>query len=136
MSSCNCPEYLCKVERRLSEEVERVAHYLDSSTEVKITWVVEKELIQNQVRLMRVPNSFWACLVCGDHEAAPCEYSEGSGCTPLRCHTDCSSSLQFRHSTQKHGVTYWRAVPSTDTTAVMICVGAPEEKSVTVPSLS
>lgn len=67
MSSCNCPEYLCKVERRLSEEVERVAHYLDSSTEVKITWVVEKELIQNQMRaLVEMENSGLVPMLTGD----------------------------------------------------------------------
>ena len=93
MSSCNCPEYLCKVERRLSEEVERVAHYLDSSTEVKITWVVEKELIQNQVR----PNAYSGLIlsltrVWRSH-AASGEHSEGYGCTPLGDHTACSLSL-------------------------------------------
>ena len=49
MASSDCPEYLRKAERRLQEEVDRVANYLDPSSEAKITRVVEKELIQNQV---------------------------------------------------------------------------------------
>ena len=49
MAVCDCPEYLSKVERRLGEEVDRVAQYLDPSTEPKITRTVEKELIQAQV---------------------------------------------------------------------------------------
>lgn len=49
MAVCDCPEYLSKVERRLGEETDRVAQYLDPSTEPKITRVVEKELIQAQV---------------------------------------------------------------------------------------
>ncbi len=42
-----CP---VQAERRLVEEVERVANYLDPSTEAKLTRVAEQELIQNQVR--------------------------------------------------------------------------------------
>ena len=41
---------LGQAERRLAEEVERVKHYLDASTEAKITRVVENELIREQVR--------------------------------------------------------------------------------------
>lgn len=48
-SSSDCPEYLRKAERRLAEEAERVTHYLDPSTEAKITRVVETELIGKQV---------------------------------------------------------------------------------------
>jgi cullin 3 len=38
-----------QAERRLGEEVDRVKHYLDASTEAKITRVVENELIREQV---------------------------------------------------------------------------------------
>jgi hypothetical protein len=49
LSSCSCPVYLERTERRLAEEVERCALYLDGSTEPKITRVVETELISKQV---------------------------------------------------------------------------------------
>jgi hypothetical protein len=48
--SSDCPEYLRKAEKRLAEEVERVANYLDPSTEAKILKVVDTELVLNQVR--------------------------------------------------------------------------------------
>ena len=41
----SCPDYLIKVENRLKEEIDRVAHYLDSSTKMNIMEVVERELI-------------------------------------------------------------------------------------------
>ncbi len=46
--SSDCPEYLRKAEKRLGEEAERVASYLDCSSEGKITAVVETELLGNQ----------------------------------------------------------------------------------------
>lgn len=49
IATCDCPDYLKKAEKRLSEESERVAQYLDPSTETKITEVVETELVQKQV---------------------------------------------------------------------------------------
>lgn len=49
IASSDCPEYLKKAERRLGEEVDRVANYLDSSSEAHITKVVETELIGKQV---------------------------------------------------------------------------------------
>ena len=48
--ACDCPQYLQKAERRLSEEVSRVREYLDVSTEAKVTRVAETALIQQQVR--------------------------------------------------------------------------------------
>ena len=55
---CECGDYLMMAERRLNEEVERVAHYLDAKSEVKITNVVEKELIANHMlRLVHMENS-------------------------------------------------------------------------------
>lgn len=39
ISSCDCPAYLAHAERRLAEEVERVAAYLDASTEAKVVRV-------------------------------------------------------------------------------------------------
>lgn len=49
ISTSDCPDYLRKAERRLHEEVERCAAYLDATTEPKITRVVETELLRNQV---------------------------------------------------------------------------------------
>jgi cullin 3 len=49
LNTSDCPEYLRKAEKRLAEEAERVAAYLDASSEAKITAVVETELISNQV---------------------------------------------------------------------------------------
>eukprot|EP00899_Mesostigma_viride_P019647 jgi/Mesvir1/27684/Mv07403-RA.1 len=43
--SCSCADYLRKAEARLAQEMERVAHYLDASTEPKITAVVERQMI-------------------------------------------------------------------------------------------
>ncbi|KAG6494940.1 cullin-3B-like [Zingiber officinale] len=55
---CDCGEYLRKAEKRLSEETERVSHYLDSASEVKITSVVEGEMIANHMqRLVHMENS-------------------------------------------------------------------------------
>lgn len=55
---CDCGDYLKKAEQRLNEEIERVSHYLDVSSEVKITNVVEKEMIANHMpRLVHMENS-------------------------------------------------------------------------------
>ncbi|KAJ6825739.1 cullin-3A-like [Iris pallida] len=55
---CDCGDYLKKAERRLTEETERVSHYLDAKTEAKITQVVEKEMIANHMqRLVHMENS-------------------------------------------------------------------------------
>ncbi|KAF5196749.1 Cullin-3b [Thalictrum thalictroides] len=55
---CDCGDYLKKAERRLNEEMERVSHYLDTKSEVKITNVVEKEMIANHMqRLVHMENS-------------------------------------------------------------------------------
>jgi Cullin family len=53
MASCDGPDYLNKVAKRLEEEGERVKNYLDPSTEAKITAVLEKQLIQKQVKWLR-----------------------------------------------------------------------------------
>lgn len=55
---CDCADYLKKAERRLNEEMERVSQYLDAKSEVKITNVVEKEMIANHMlRLVHMENS-------------------------------------------------------------------------------
>ncbi|CAL1370617.1 unnamed protein product [Linum trigynum] len=55
---CDCGEYLKKAEKRLNEEIERVTHYLDTKSEIKITNVVEKEMIANHMlRLVHMDNS-------------------------------------------------------------------------------
>ncbi|KAF3329197.1 cullin-3A-like protein [Carex littledalei] len=58
IESCDCGSYLKKAERRLNEEMERVSHYLDAKTEVKITSVVEREIIANHMqRLVHMDKS-------------------------------------------------------------------------------
>ena len=47
--ACDCPQYLAKAEKRLAEEAQRVALYLDPSTEAKVVHVAETALIQQQV---------------------------------------------------------------------------------------
>ncbi|KAK9837407.1 hypothetical protein WJX81_000098 [Elliptochloris bilobata] len=67
LASCDCPGYLRKAERRLVEEKERVAHYLDQSSEPKILRVVETELIQKQMRaLAEMENSGLVPLLMAD----------------------------------------------------------------------
>jgi cullin 3 len=63
LAGADCPSYLRKAERRLQEERERVAAYLDPSTEPRLTRVVER------------------CLI-GDHCKALAE-TEGSGLVSL-----------------------------------------------------
>ena len=41
----SCPDYMRKVENRRREELDRVQHYLDQSSEPKVREVVETELI-------------------------------------------------------------------------------------------
>eukprot|EP01116_Phalansterium_solitarium_P016027 TRINITY_DN3623_c0_g1_i1.p1 TRINITY_DN3623_c0_g1~~TRINITY_DN3623_c0_g1_i1.p1 ORF type:complete len:724 (-),score=229.24 TRINITY_DN3623_c0_g1_i1:473-2644(-) len=48
----SCSDYMRKVEARLKEEVDRVKHYLDQSTEPKIRGVVEQELIANHLKTL------------------------------------------------------------------------------------
>ena len=50
ISRMDCPEYLRRAERRLAEESERVANYMDASTDAKVTRVLETELIARQAR--------------------------------------------------------------------------------------
>eukprot|EP01114_Cavostelium_apophysatum_P003635 TRINITY_DN1368_c0_g1_i2.p1 TRINITY_DN1368_c0_g1~~TRINITY_DN1368_c0_g1_i2.p1 ORF type:complete len:736 (-),score=233.08 TRINITY_DN1368_c0_g1_i2:74-2281(-) len=48
----SCSDYMRKVEARIKEELERVAHYLDQSTEPKIKEVVERELIATHMKTL------------------------------------------------------------------------------------
>ncbi|GBF91645.1 hypothetical protein Rsub_03949 [Raphidocelis subcapitata] len=67
IASCDCPQYLRKAERRLSEEVDRVKLYLDASTEAKITAVVENELVREQMRaLVEMEGSGLVAMLRGD----------------------------------------------------------------------
>ncbi|KAK3443039.1 hypothetical protein EUGRSUZ_B03428 [Eucalyptus grandis] len=55
---CDCGKYLKEAERRLNEEMERVTHYLDATSEAKIINVVEKEMIADRMTvLVRMENS-------------------------------------------------------------------------------
>lgn len=67
IESCDCGEYLKKAERRLNEEIERVAHYLDAKSEAKITNVVEQELIESHMqRLVHMENSGLVNMIVDD----------------------------------------------------------------------
>ncbi|XP_076935501.1 cullin-3A-like [Bidens hawaiensis] len=64
---CDCGEYLKKAEKRLNEEIDRVTHYLDAESEVKITNVVEKEMIESQMnRLVHMENSGLVNMIVDD----------------------------------------------------------------------
>ncbi|XP_076940684.1 cullin-3A-like [Bidens hawaiensis] len=64
---CDCGEYLKKAEKRLNEEIDRVTHYLDAESEVKITSVVEKEMIESQMnRLVHMENSGLVNMIVDD----------------------------------------------------------------------
>ncbi|CAI5951659.1 unnamed protein product [Closterium sp. NIES-65] len=52
LGTCDCADYLKVAERRLEEEGERVAQYLDARTEGKVTGVVEREMVGNHLRLL------------------------------------------------------------------------------------
>ncbi|CAI5479006.1 unnamed protein product [Closterium sp. Yama58-4] len=52
LTTCDCADYLKVAERRLEEEGERVAQYLDARTEGKVTGVVEREMVGNHLRLL------------------------------------------------------------------------------------
>ncbi|EGC36121.1 hypothetical protein DICPUDRAFT_151475 [Dictyostelium purpureum] len=52
ITTCSCPDYMKKVEICLKEELERVSHYLDSSSEPKLKEVCEKQLISNHMRTL------------------------------------------------------------------------------------
>ncbi|CAI5480363.1 unnamed protein product [Closterium sp. Yama58-4] len=52
LATCDCADYLKVAERRLEEEAERVAQYLDARTEGKVTGVVEREMVGNHLRLL------------------------------------------------------------------------------------
>lgn len=52
ISSNSASDYMKKVSGRIKEEMERVAHYLDASTEPKIKEVVERELIAAHMKTL------------------------------------------------------------------------------------
>ena len=52
IASNTCPTYLIKSETRLQEEQERVAKYLDSSTEPKLIKIVQRELICKRAEML------------------------------------------------------------------------------------
>jgi cullin 3 len=67
IESCDCGDYLKKVEMCLNEEMDRVCQYLDASTEKKVTNVVEKEMIANYtLRLIDMENSGLVNMLCDD----------------------------------------------------------------------
>lgn len=64
---CDCGDYLKKAEKRLNEEIERVAHYLDTKSEPKLTNVVEKEMIESHMpRLVHMENSGLVNMIVND----------------------------------------------------------------------
>ncbi|CAH9084542.1 unnamed protein product [Cuscuta europaea] len=67
IESCDCGQYLKKAEKRLNEEIERVSHYLDRRSEVKITAVVEREMVEiHMQRLVHMENSGLVNLIYDD----------------------------------------------------------------------
>jgi len=50
--SNSCSDYMKKAEVRIKEELERVNHYMDQSTELKLKDVVEKELISTHMKTL------------------------------------------------------------------------------------
>lgn len=83
IGSCDCPEYIARAERRLAEEGERCRHYLDASTEPKITRVLETELVANNMRVRAWPQAARAVLFClpGFHRSLLAAIS----CSNQRC---------------------------------------------------
>ncbi|KAJ0692919.1 putative cullin protein, neddylation [Helianthus annuus] len=64
---CDCGDYLRKAERRLNEEIDRVERYLSPRSEVKITNVVEKEMIANHLtRLVHMEDSGLVNMIIDD----------------------------------------------------------------------
>jgi cullin 3 len=64
---CDCGDYMKKAERRLNEEMERVSNYLDPKSEIKITTVVEREMIANHMtRLVHMENSGLVSMLVSD----------------------------------------------------------------------
>eukprot|EP00696_Hemimastix_kukwesjijk_P010326 gnl/Hemi2/23020_TR7706_c0_g1_i2.p1 gnl/Hemi2/23020_TR7706_c0_g1~~gnl/Hemi2/23020_TR7706_c0_g1_i2.p1 ORF type:complete len:741 (+),score=278.60 gnl/Hemi2/23020_TR7706_c0_g1_i2:89-2311(+) len=49
ISSCNCPDYMKKVESRINEEIQRVDNYLDPTSKPKIKEVSEAKLIADHL---------------------------------------------------------------------------------------
>nr|XP_017236635.1 PREDICTED: cullin-3A [Daucus carota subsp. sativus] len=67
IESCDCGHYLKKAEKRLNEEIERVSNYLDTKSEIRITNVVEKEMIANHMlRLVNMENSGLVSMLLDD----------------------------------------------------------------------
>ena len=52
MAENSCPDYLQKADSRLREEADRVAHYLDASTEPKLRDIIETELIKKHAKAL------------------------------------------------------------------------------------
>ncbi|KAK1423075.1 hypothetical protein QVD17_18369 [Tagetes erecta] len=64
---CDCGNYLQRVEARLNEEMDRVSCYLNPKSEVKITNVVEKEMIANHMtRLVHMEHSGLVNMILDD----------------------------------------------------------------------
>nr|KYP65888.1 Cullin-3 [Cajanus cajan] len=64
---CACGDYLKNSEKRLTEEMDRVNHYLDPGTGKKITNVVKKEMIENYMLiLIHKENSGLVSMLCYD----------------------------------------------------------------------
>ncbi|CAH8343344.1 unnamed protein product [Eruca vesicaria subsp. sativa] len=68
IQACDCGDYLKKAEKRLTEEIDRVGHYLDGKSEAKITSVVEREMIANHMhRLVHMENSGLVNMLLNDN---------------------------------------------------------------------
>eukprot|EP00871_Galdieria_phlegrea_P002503 jgi/Galph1/3253/GphlegSOOS_G1926.1 len=67
LSTCNCPDYLCRVEQRLIEEEERNRTYFQSSCTAELKKVVQNELITRHMEtIVDMENSGLIYLVRND----------------------------------------------------------------------
>ena len=63
LATSDCPEYLKKAEGRLNEEVARCVAYLDPSSSIKITSVVDREMIREHMKaLVNMDSGFVAMM--------------------------------------------------------------------------
>ena len=63
LATSDCPEYLKKAEGRLNEEVARCMAYLDPSSSIKITSVVDREMIREHMKaLVNMDSGFVAMM--------------------------------------------------------------------------
>nr|KYP65890.1 Cullin-4A [Cajanus cajan] len=63
---CACGDFLKIAESRMKQEIDRVSYYLDPMTEKKITNVVEKVMIENNLLILIHMDSGLVSMLCND----------------------------------------------------------------------